>query len=97
MHIFVGNLNHDTTETDLRDAFEQFGEVSGVNILKDHLSGESRGFGFVEMPEIDAAQAAIAGLNTANIKGRPMTVSEARARRGRYPGTRRRPRSQSRF
>ena len=96
MHIFVGNLNHEITEGELRDAFEQFGEVSGVNILKDHLSGESRGFGFVEMPEPDAAQAAIHALNTANFKGKAMTVSEARARRGRYPGTRRRPRSNSR-
>lgn len=93
MHIFVGNLTRETTEDDLRSAFGQFGEVSAVNILKDHLSGESRGFGFVEMPEVDAAQAAIARLNTAELKGRPLTVSEARARRGRYPGTRRRPRA----
>ena len=50
MNIYVGNLSHDATEDDLRQAFEAFGEVSSVNIITDRFSGESRGFGFVEMP-----------------------------------------------
>ena len=80
MNIFVGNLASSTTEDDLRQAFEQFGQVASVTILKDRFSGESRGFGFVEMPNRNEAQAALAGLNGQDVKGRTLRVDEARPR-----------------
>jgi RNA recognition motif-containing protein len=87
MNIYVGNLSHDVTEDDLRQAFEAFGEVSSVNIIKDRFSGESRGFGFVEMPAKAEAESAISGLNGQDVKGRPVNVNEARPRpQGRGPG-----------
>jgi RNA recognition motif-containing protein len=87
MNIYVGNLSHDVTEDDLRQAFEAFGEVSSVNIIKDRFTGESRGFGFVEMPTKREAEAAIAGLNGQDVKGRAVNVNEARPRpQGRGPG-----------
>jgi len=87
MNIYVGNLSHDATEDDLRQAFEAFGEVSSVNIIKDRFTGESRGFGFVEMSTKSEAEAAITGLNGQDIKGRAVNVNEARPRpQGRGPG-----------
>jgi RNA recognition motif-containing protein len=87
MNIYVGNLSHDVTEDDLRQAFEAFGEVSSVNIIKDRFTGESRGFGFVEMSTKSEAEAAITGLNGQDIKGRAVNVNEARPRpQGRGPG-----------
>ena len=87
MNIYVGNLSQDVTEDDLRQAFEAFGEVSSVNIIKDRLSGESRGFGFIEMPAKTEAEAAIASLNGKDIRGRDINVNEARPRaQGRGPG-----------
>jgi RNA recognition motif-containing protein len=87
MNIYVGNLSHDVTEDDLRQAFEAFGEVSSVNIIKDRFSGESRGFGFVEMPAKAEAESAINGLNGQDVKGRAINVNEARPRpQGRGPG-----------
>jgi RNA recognition motif-containing protein len=87
MNIYVGNLSHDVTEDDLRQAFEAFGEVSSVNIIKDRFSGESRGFGFVEMPAKAEAETAINDLNGQDIKGRAVNVNEARPRpQGRGPG-----------
>src|SRR5262245_490694 len=80
MKIFVGNLSRDVTDADLRQAFEAFGEVASAAVLKDKFSGESRGFGFVEMPAQTAAQAAIAGLNHKPLKGRTLNVNEARPR-----------------
>ena len=80
MNIYVGNLSHDATEDDLRQAFEAFGEVSSVNIIRDKFSGESRGFGFVEMPTKSEADAAIAGLNGQDVKGQTVSVNEARPR-----------------
>ncbi len=80
MNIYVGNLPREATEADLREAFQAFGQVATVNIIKDKFSGESRGFGFVEMPSKDEAQAAIAGLNGKELKGRTLTVNEARPR-----------------
>jgi RNA recognition motif-containing protein len=64
----------------LKDAFAAFGEVSSSSIIKDKFSGESRGFGFVEMTNKDEAEKAIAGLNGKDLKGRPLTVNEARPR-----------------
>jgi RNA recognition motif-containing protein len=80
MNIYVGNLSFQTTEESLRTAFENFGEVSSVNIIKDKFSGESRGFGFVEMSDNDQGNAAISGLNGQELEGRTLKVSEARPR-----------------
>jgi len=80
VNIFVGNLPREATETDLRDAFKAFGEIASVTIIKDRFTGEPRGFGFVEMPTMSEAQAAIAGLNGKDLKGRTLTVNEARPR-----------------
>jgi RNA recognition motif-containing protein len=80
MNIYVGNLSRDVTEEDLRQSFEAFGKVDSVTIIKDKFSGESRGFGFVEMPAKDEAQSAISGLNGKELKGRNLNVNEARPR-----------------
>ena len=80
MNIYVGNLSYEVTETDLERAFEPFGQVDSVNIIKDKFSGQSKGFGFVEMPARDAAQAAINDLNGTELKGRTLKVNEARPR-----------------
>jgi RNA recognition motif-containing protein len=90
MNIYVGNLSYEVAEDDLQQAFEGFGEVTSVNIIKDRWSGQSRGFGFVEMPTKAQAQSAIEGLNGKELKGRKLNVSEARPRsEGRRGGGRR--------
>ena len=78
MNIYVGNLSRDVTEEDLRQAFEAYGEVSTINIIKDRFSGESRGFGFVEMPSNTEAEAAIEAMNEQDLKGRVIKVNEAK-------------------
>ena len=80
MNIYVGNLSFSVSEADLRDAFTAFGAVSTASIIKDKFSGESRGFGFVEMPNKEEADKAIAGMNGKDLKGRNLTVNEARPR-----------------
>jgi RNA recognition motif-containing protein len=80
VNIYAGNLPHGATEEELREAFQAFGQVASVTIIKDKFSGESRGFGFVEMPSKAEAQSAIAGLNGKEFKGRALTVNEARPR-----------------
>jgi RNA recognition motif-containing protein len=80
MNIYVGNLSREVTEEELRQAFETFGQVTSVNIIKDRYSGESRGFGFVEMAMKSEAQAAISGLNGTSLGERTLSVSEARPR-----------------
>ncbi|OOP54924.1 MAG: RNA-binding protein [Candidatus Brocadia carolinensis] len=80
MNIFVGNLSHDVTDNDLQQAFEAFGKVKSVKIIKDLFSGESKGFGFVEMQARAEAQSAITGLNGKDLKGRALNVNEARPR-----------------
>ena len=80
MNIYVGNLSHDVTEENLRQAFEPFGQVTSATIVKDRYSGQPRGFGFIEMPNRDEAQAAIKNLNGQELMGRKMNVSEARRR-----------------
>ncbi|UCF92007.1 MAG: RNA-binding protein [Desulfobacterales bacterium] len=80
MNIYVGNLSRDVTEEDLRQAFAAFGQIASVNVIKDKFSGESRGFGFVEMPAQAEAQSAIDGLNGKDLKGRTLNVNEARPR-----------------
>jgi len=91
MNVYVGNLPREATETDVREAFAAFGQVTTVKLITDKFSGESRGFGFVEMPNQAEAQAAINGLNGKQLKGRMLTVNEARPRtenrgRERRPG-----------
>jgi RNA recognition motif-containing protein len=83
MNIYVGNLSFDVSEENLRQAFEPFGQVSSVTIIKDKYSGQPRGFGFVEMSEQSEAQAAIANLNGKELLGRQMNVNEARPRNDR--------------
>jgi RNA recognition motif-containing protein len=80
VNIYVGNLSHDTTDSDLQKAFEAFGKVLSVTILKDKFSGRPRGFGFVDMPDNKEAQAAIDGLNGKEFMGRALNVNEARPR-----------------
>jgi RNA recognition motif-containing protein len=80
VNIYVGNIPRGTTEEELQEAFQAFGQVASVAIIKDKFSGESRGFGFVEMPSKTEAQSAIAGLNGKEFKGRALTVNEARPR-----------------
>jgi len=90
MNIYVGNLSREVTEEDLRQAFEAFGQITSVTIIKDKFSGESRGFGFVEMPAKAEAQSAINGLNGKELKGRTLNINEARPRsEGRREGGRR--------
>ena len=87
MNIFVGNLSRTTAAGDLRTAFEGYGQVASANIIKDKLSGDSKGFAFVEMPTQSEAEAAIAGLNGKEMDGRSLTVNVAKPRaenRGRY-------------
>lgn len=78
MKIYVGNLSYQTTEDDVRKAFESHGQVSSVAIITDKFSGESKGFGFVEMDNKDEAMAAMAALNGTEMNGRNLNVSEAR-------------------
>jgi len=86
MNIYVGNLSPETTEDDLREAFEAFGQVDNANVIKDKYSGESRGFGFVEMASKDEAQKAIDEMNGKDLKGSPINVNEARPRPDRGGG-----------
>ena len=80
MNIYVGNLSYEVTEGDLQQAFEAFGQVESVRIIKDKYSGQSKGFGFVEMPAKAEAESAIEGLNGKELKGRTVNVNEARPR-----------------
>jgi cold-inducible RNA-binding protein len=82
MNIYVGNLSYSVTEDDLRQAFEAFGQVASVSIIKDKYSNQSKGFGFVEMPGKEEAQAAINEMNGKDLKGRALNVNEARPRTG---------------
>ncbi len=86
MNIYVGNLSFTTNETDLKEAFQAFGEVTTCNIIKDKYSGESRGFGFVEMPNKEEAEKAISMLNGKDLKGRALKVNEAKPRTDRPRG-----------
>ena len=90
MNIFIGNLSYNVSEGDLRQTFEAFGQVASATVIKDEQSGRSKGFGFVEMPEKAEAQSAIEVLNGKALKGRTITVNEARPhandRRGRDRG-----------
>ncbi len=80
MNIYVGNLPFTASEDEIRQAFGAFGTVASVSIIKDHETGQSRGFAFVEMPNNDEGQAAITNLNGKPMKGRALKVNEARPR-----------------
>ena len=80
MNIYVGNLSLEATEEDLTQAFQAFGKLTSATVIKDRLTGKSRGFGFVDMPVKLEAQAAINGLNGKELKGRMLSVNEARPR-----------------
>jgi cold-inducible RNA-binding protein len=84
--LFVGNLSFEVTENDLQDAFAAFGPVTEVNLMTDRSSGRSRGFGFVTMATPEGAQAAIQGMAGKDLKGRALTVNEARPREERSGG-----------
>jgi len=87
MNIYVGNLSGHAVDDDLRRAFEVFGQVASVNLIMNKSTGVSRGFGFVQMPVETEARAAIDGLNGEELKGRLLTVNEARPRpEGSYQG-----------
>ena len=80
MNIYVGNLPYTITEDDLNEAFSEFGEVASVSIIKDKFSGQSKGFGFVEMPNDSDAEEAIKALNERDLKGRNLRVNQAKPR-----------------
>jgi RNA recognition motif-containing protein len=80
MNIYVGNLPYDLTKDELQDVFQQYGEVSSVNIITDKMTGRSKGFGFIEMPEASSAKEAISKVDGFSFKGRNLKVSEARPR-----------------
>jgi RNA recognition motif-containing protein len=80
MNIYVGNLAYSVTEDELRSAFGEFGEVSSVNLIIDRGTGQSKGFGFVEMPDNSAANEAIKSLNGTPLSGRNLKVNEAKPR-----------------
>ncbi|MCA9971667.1 MAG: RNA-binding protein [Anaerolineales bacterium] len=95
MRLYVGNLSYDTTEDELRDAFEAYGAVTSVAIITDRETGRSRGFGFVEMGSDEEGQAAIDGMNERMVGGRTLKVNEARPRQDRRDGPRDRDRRSS--
>ncbi|RKX24517.1 MAG: RNA-binding protein [Candidatus Zixiibacteriota bacterium] len=78
MNIYIGNMSYDTTEENLRQAFEGYGEVTTVNIIMDRDSGRPKGFAFVEMSGKEEAMAAISGLNGKEMNGRELNVNEAK-------------------
>ena len=80
MNIYVGNLSYEATEEDLRKWFEEFGPVTSSNVIKDRVTGKSRGFGFVVMGDKASGDAAIAALNGKDIDGRKLRINEAKPR-----------------
>ena len=86
MNIYVGNLPHKTTEDELRQAFAEFGQVTEVRLIMDKFSGESKGFGFVEMPSKAEAEKAIEAMNGKEFMGRDLNVNEARPKTDRGGG-----------
>jgi RNA recognition motif-containing protein len=81
INIYVGNLNYDTVEDELREVFSAYGAVQSVKIISDQFTGRSRGFGFVEMADREEGLKAIQELDSSTVGGRPLKVNEARPRR----------------
>ncbi len=90
MKIYVGNLNYDTREENLREAFAPYGTIDDAVVITDRETGRSRGFGFVEIGDDSGARSAIEALNGTAIDGRNVTVNEARPRANRAPSNNRR-------
>lgn len=86
MNIYIGNLPYSTTSDDLRDKFAEYGEVTSANVIMDRDSGRSKGFGFVEMPDDTAAEAAIQALNESVMDGRNIRVNQAKPKEQRSGG-----------
>ena len=86
MNIYVGNLPRDTSEDKVRNLFEPFGTVADVKLIKDHDTGEIRGFAFIQMPDKTEANAAIKGLDGSELDGQQLAVNEARPRQDRPGG-----------
>ena len=86
MNIYVGNLPYETTDETLQVAFTEYGEITTARVITDRFTGRSRGFGFVEMPNNDEAEAAIKSMNGKDMDGRSLTVNEARPREDRGGG-----------
>jgi len=78
MNLYVGNLLFDVTENELKELFEPFGQVTEIRMIMDKFTGKSKGFGFVEMPSKEEAEKAIEGLNGKDMRGRAMSVNEAK-------------------
>jgi RNA recognition motif-containing protein len=98
MNIYVGNLPYNATEDEVRQAFSQYGQVASVALIKDKVTGQPRGFGFVEMPDDGEAQSAIEAMNGRDFKNRSLVVNPARPREersDRRSGGRGRPRKDS--
>ncbi len=86
MNLYIGNLSWSVTDNELQETFEAFGEVTSCKIVKDKMTNRSKGFAFVEMPNDAEANAAISGLNGQDLKGRAISVNEARPREERPQG-----------
>ena len=86
MNIYVGNLSYETTSEELRTLFEASGTVTSASVIMDKYTGQSKGFGFVEMAQKEQAQAAISALNGREHRGRAMNVNEAKPREDRGSG-----------
>ncbi|MFP4417369.1 MAG: RNA recognition motif domain-containing protein [Fibrobacterota bacterium] len=78
MNIYVGNLSYNVAKEELQELFSQYGEVASTSVITDKMTGRSKGFGFVEMPQSSQAEQAISELNGKDFKGRNITVNEAR-------------------
>jgi RNA recognition motif-containing protein len=85
MRIYVGNLPYSVTDEDLREVFGEYGQLASAEVIKDKFSGQSKGFGFVDMPNNGEADSAIKQLNESVFKGRKLTVNEARPREQQRP------------
>jgi RNA recognition motif-containing protein len=83
VNIYVGNLSYSTTDDDLKNIFEAHGKVDRASVVMDRMTGRSKGFGFVEMPNDAEAQAAIAALNEMEMQGRKMMVNVAKPKEDR--------------
>ena len=80
MKVYLGNLPTDTTDAQLKDMVKPFGNATSAEVVKDKMSGQNRGFGFVEFPNDEEAKAAIAGLNGKDVNGRTLKVNEAKSK-----------------
>jgi len=81
MNMYIGNLSAGVTEEELRELFSQFGEVAGISLVKDRFSGQSKGFGFIEMPSNSEADKAIKALNKTQFKGKELKVNQAEVKK----------------